>query len=102
MSATYLGIVRSLGGHQLLLLLVQFGLLLAVARALGEAARRLRLPSVVGELLAGLALGPSLLGALAPGLERTLFPPKPEQVHLIEVLSWIGVLMLLILTGLET
>ena len=71
--------IRPLGGHELLLLLVQFGLLLAVARALGEAARRLKLPSVVGELLAGLALGPSLLGAVAPGLERTLFPPAPSR-----------------------
>src|SRR5438270_7516852 len=94
--------IKPLGGQELLLLLVQFGLLLAVARTLGEVARRFRLPSVVGELLAGVVLGPSLLGAVAPRVFHTVFPSRPEQVHLLEALSWLGVLMLLILTGLET
>ncbi|MEA2535099.1 MAG: hypothetical protein QOJ93_2910, partial [Actinomycetota bacterium] len=94
--------IKPLGGHELLLLIVQFGLLLLVARTLGEVAKRFRLPSVVGELLAGFVLGPSLLGTVAPGAFHTLFPSKPEQVHLLEALSWLGVIMLLILTGLET
>src|SRR3982074_2267455 len=94
--------IKPLGGHELLLLIVQFGLLLLVARTLGEVAKRFRLPSVVGELLAGFVLGPSLLGAVSPGTFHTLFPSKPEQVHLLEALSWLGVIMLLILTGLET
>jgi Kef-type K+ transport system membrane component KefB len=94
--------IKPLGGQELLLLLVQFGLLLAVARTLGEVAKRFRLPSVVGELLAGVVLGPSLLGAVAPRVFHTVFPSRPEQVHLLEALSWLGVLMLLVLTGLET
>ena len=94
--------INPLGGQELLLLIVQFGLLLAVARTLGEVAKRFRLPSVVGELLAGVVLGPSLLGAVAPGAFHAIFPSRPEQVHLLEAVSWLGVLMLLILTGLET
>src|SRR2546423_15266227 len=94
--------IKPLGGHELLLLIVQFGLLLLVARTLGEMAKRFRLPSVVGELLAGFVLGPSLLGTVAPGTFHALFPPRAEQVHLLEALSWLGVIMLLILTGLET
>jgi Kef-type K+ transport system membrane component KefB len=80
--------------------ILQFGLLLLVARALGEVAVRFGLPSVVGELTAGLVLGPSLLGAVAPGVFESLFPQEPEQFHLLEVISWLGVIMLLILTGL--
>jgi len=95
-------IVKPLGEHELLLLLLQFALLLAVARALGQIAVRFGLPSVVGELLAGFVLGPSLFGNLAPGLFHGLFPQTPDQVHLLEVISWLGVIMLLILTGLET
>jgi Kef-type K+ transport system membrane component KefB len=95
-------VIKPLAGHELLLVLLQFGLLLLVARALGEVAVRLRLPSVVGELLAGFLLGPSLLGTFAPGLFTALFPPTAQQFHLLEVLSWLGVIMLLILTGLET
>ncbi|MGH3922190.1 MAG: cation:proton antiporter, partial [Pseudonocardiaceae bacterium] len=95
-------IVKPLAGHELLLVLAQFGVLLAVARTLGELAVRMRLPSVVGELLAGLVLGPSLIGSLAPGLFQALFPQTEQQFHLLEVISWLGVIMLLILTGLET
>jgi len=95
-------IVKPLGEHELLLLLVQFALLLVVARALGQVAVKMGLPSVVGELLAGFVLGPSLLGNIAPGLFDHVFPQVPEQVHLLEVISWLGVIMLLILTGLET
>ena len=97
-----LGSIKPLSGHELLLVLLQFGLLLLVARALGEVAVRLNLPSVVGELLAGLVLGPTLLGSIAPGAFEWLFPPTADQLHLIEVISWLGVIMLLILTGLET
>ena len=94
--------IKPLGEHELLLLLVQFGLLLLVARAMGQLAVRVGLPSVVGELLAGFVLGPTLLGTIAPGVFEAIFPQEPGQVHLLEVISWIGVLMLLVLTGLET
>ncbi|MDQ4006013.1 MAG: cation:proton antiporter, partial [Actinomycetota bacterium] len=96
------GIVKPLSGHALLLVLLQAGLLLLVARALGEGAARLGLPSVMGELMAGLVLGPTLLGSIAPGAFEALFPQEAAQVHLLEVISWLGVIMLLILTGFET
>ncbi|HEV2767713.1 MAG TPA: cation:proton antiporter [Acidimicrobiales bacterium] len=94
--------IEPLAGHALLLVILQFALLLLTARALGEVAVRFGWPSVVGELTAGLVLGPSLLGAVAPGVFEWLFPQEPEQFHLLEVISWLGVIMLLILTGLET
>jgi Kef-type K+ transport system membrane component KefB len=95
-------VLKPLGEHELLLFLLQFALLLAVARSLGIVATRLGLPSVVGELLAGLVIGPSLLGNIAPGIFEGLFPQTAEQFHLLEIVSWLGVIMLLILTGLET
>ncbi len=95
-------VLKPLGEHELLLFLLQFVLLLVAARAMGTVATRLGLPSVVGELLAGFVLGPSLFGNLAPGLFKAVFPQNAEQFHLLEVVSWLGVIMLLILTGLET
>ena len=95
-------VLKPLGEHELLLFLLQFALLLVVARSLGIVATRFGLPSVVGELLAGLVIGPSLLGNIAPGLFEGLFPQTAEQFHLLEIVSWLGVIMLLILTGLET
>ena len=86
----------------LVLLLLQLGLLLLVARLLGHLAVSLGLPSVVGELLAGIVLGPSLFGAVAPGLFSAIVPADPRQFHLLEIIAFLGVLMLLVITGLET
>jgi Kef-type K+ transport system membrane component KefB/nucleotide-binding universal stress UspA family protein len=58
--------------------------------------------TVIGELLAGIIFGPSILGHLAPAAYRLLFPPDPLADHLLEAVSWLGVIMLLLYTGLET
>lgn len=88
--------------HQLLLFWCQLLALVFTARALGGLMRHWGQPSVVGELTAGLLLGPSVLGSLAPGLESWLFPPDPVQRSLLAGVAWIGVFLLLVLTGLET
>src|SRR5947209_6030896 len=54
--------LRSLDGHAVFLLLVQLALLIGVARVGAELAKRLGLPPVVGEMGAGIALGPTVLG----------------------------------------
>lgn len=84
------------------LLIVQIALLLAVGRGLGEIMQRIGQPSVIGELLAGLLLGPSLLGWLWPAAQSAVFPPAPEQKALLEGIAQFGILLLLLLTGMET
>ncbi|HEY9825654.1 MAG TPA: cation:proton antiporter [Stenomitos sp.] len=95
-------IIKPLEHHALLLLLLQLAVLLLVARGMGEVMRRINQPPVVGELLAGVLLGPSLFGAVAPGIQSALFPKIQAQSDLLGVESWLGVLFLLIATGLET
>ncbi len=95
-------IIKPLGHHELLLVLVQLSLLLLVARGLGELMRRINLPPVVGELLAGVLLGPSIFGAFLPSVQAHIFPKSQLQSDLLSVVSWLGVLFLLIVTGLET
>ncbi len=85
-----------------LVLLVQIALLLTAARGLGEVAQRLGQPSVVGEILAGIVLGPSLLSGALPGLGAWIVPQSPLQGHLLEVVSMTGAMFLLLITGLET
>src|SRR5207249_4714613 len=68
----------------------------------GEAMQRIGQPSVMGQLLAGVLLGPSIFGALAPDLQLALFPRTPEQASMIDAVSQLGILMLLLLTGMET
>lgn len=96
------GVIKPLGHHELLLVLLQLTLLLLTARGLGELMRRINLPPVVGELLAGVLLGPSLFGWVLPPLQAYIFPKSQLQSDLLSVVSWLGVLFLLIVTGLET
>lgn len=88
--------------HQLLLFWSQLLVLLLAARGLGALMQRVGQPAVVGELAAGLLLGPSVLGQLAPGAFAWLFPPDPVQQGLISAVAWLGVLLLLIAVGFET
>jgi Kef-type K+ transport system membrane component KefB/nucleotide-binding universal stress UspA family protein len=76
--------------------------LMIAGRLLGEAMQRLRQPAVVGQLIAGLILGPSLFGLLLPDLQHALFPKNPEQKAMIDAISQFGILLLLLLTGMET
>ncbi|WP_433077266.1 cation:proton antiporter [Dactylosporangium sp. CA-052675] len=89
----------SLAPHVLLVFLLQISLLLLVALALGRVAVRCKLPALVGELLTGVILGPSLLGNWAPGALRWLFPDDANQLHLVDAVGQIGVLLLVGVTG---
>ena len=80
-------------------LLLSVAVLVACARVAGLAARRIGQPQVMGEMAMGIALGPSLLGWLAPGLAATLFPPG-NLPHL-HTLSQLGLLLFMFLVGLE-
>ena len=80
----------------------QIILLLSVGRLMGEAMQRIGQPAVMGQLLAGLLLGPSVLGALWPEAQHAIFPPDREQRSMIDAVSQLGILMLLLLTGMET
>lgn len=84
------------------LFLCQIILLLVSGRLLGEAMLRIGQPAVIGQLIAGILLGPSILGELWPQLQHTIFPPNREQKAMIEAVSQLGILMLLLLTGMET
>jgi Kef-type K+ transport system membrane component KefB len=88
-----------LAPHQLLVFLLQVGVLLTAAILLGRLANRCKLPAVVGELAAGILLGPSLLAHASSGLFRWLFPSQPEQFHLLDAFGQIGVLLLVGITG---
>ena len=82
--------------------IAELGLLLLVGRIMGEAAQRIGQPPVMGQLVGGLLLGPSVLGLIWPDAQHALFPSTAEQKSMIEAVSQLGILMLLLLTGMET
>ncbi|WP_371009964.1 cation:proton antiporter [Mesorhizobium sp. RCC_202] len=77
-------------------------LLLVVGRGIGEILESLGQPAVMGQLIGGILLGPSLLGWLWPAAERLVFADDPSQKSMINAVAQLGVLMLLLLTGMET
>jgi Kef-type K+ transport system membrane component KefB/nucleotide-binding universal stress UspA family protein len=88
--------------HPIVLLLVQISLVLAACRVVGFLAARLGQPQVVGEMLAGILLGPTLLGVVAPdalGAGGWLFPTA--SLGALNVLSQVGIILFLFLIGLE-
>jgi Kef-type K+ transport system membrane component KefB/nucleotide-binding universal stress UspA family protein len=94
--------IRPLAGHAVFLLLLELAILAAAARLGAEVCKRLGLPAVVGELGAGIALGPTGFGHWFPNAFATIFPRTNESFHLLDAWSAIGMTMLLLLTGLET
>jgi Kef-type K+ transport system membrane component KefB len=81
------------------ILLVQISVILIASYSVGWLVGRFRQPQVVGEMIAGIMLGPSLLGWVAPDLSAALFPPA--SLGLLYSLSQIGLLLFMFMVGLE-
>lgn len=94
--------INSASHADVLALVTQIAVLLLVARVFGELVQRWGQPSVIGEILAGVILGPSLLGAAVPEIYGVLIPGNPVQGYLLETISLIGAVLLLLITGFET
>jgi Kef-type K+ transport system membrane component KefB len=77
----------------------QAAVIVAVSQLVGRLARRLGQPQVVGEMIAGVMLGPSLFGLLAPGLQQALFPKA--TMGTLYVMAQLGVGLYMFLVGLE-
>ena len=90
-----------LGEHHIFIFLLQLFVLLICARGLGEVFRRWKQPALTAELLVGIVLGPTILGRFLPSFQAALFPPDAIQQAMLETVAWLGVLFLLLDTGLE-
>lgn len=92
----------ALTNHSLVVLWTELAALLIAARALGGLARRLGQPSVVGELLAGLLLGPSVFGRIWPAGFHWFLPPGHHQGDLLLTVSSLALVLVLVVIGADT
>src|SRR5689334_3587634 len=81
------------------LVLIQVLIVIGLSRLVGLGFRWLKQPLVIGEIVAGIMLGPSLLGLVAPAIAGTLFPA--ETIPFLNVLSQVGLIFFMFLIGLE-
>ena len=88
--------------HALLVFWTQLLVLVAAARAVGYLMRRVGLPSVVGQLAAGVVLGPSVFGAVWPSGFEWFIPHEEISSGALFAVTWLGVALLLVTAGFET
>jgi Kef-type K+ transport system membrane component KefB len=92
--------MSKLSQQEIMALLVQLSVMLIMGRLFAELARKLKQPAVVGEIIAGLILGPTILGLILPGWFENLFPPGSSSL-VLDGFVQIAVVMLLFIAGLE-
>ncbi|MBD2295954.1 cation:proton antiporter [Anabaena sphaerica FACHB-251] len=85
--------------HTVILVLVEVLIVIGMSRLVGLAFKSIKQPLVIGEIVAGIMLGPSLFGLIAPHAAATLFPP--EAVPFLNLLSQVGLIFFMFLIGLE-
>lgn len=90
-----------LTSHDITVLFFSLGLLLATARVLGEIARKLNQPAVLGELAAGILLGPTVLGVIWPEAVAALFPREGSLAVAMNGLTTVGISLFLLVAGME-
>lgn len=96
---SFVGSVRAHAASDIGLLLIQLVVILLVVRVVGWLFARLHQPTVIGEILAGILLGPSLLGAVWPEAMETLFPV--HSLGNLELLSQFGLILFMFTIGME-
>lgn len=82
-------------------LLIQLAVMLVMGRMFAEVARRLKQPAVVGEIIAGIIIGPTILGMIQPDWFHTLFPLNGTSGIVLAGMVQVAVVMLLFIAGLE-
>lgn len=92
--------MTKLSQPEVLSLLVQLSLMLLVGRVFAEVARKVQQPAVVGEILAGIMLGPTILGMLEPDWFNRLFPTGSSAL-VLDGFVQVAVILLLFIAGLE-
>lgn len=83
----------------ILIFLLQVLVLLGLAKTLSMLCEAVNIPAITGEILAGVFLGPTLFGWLAPNAQQWLFPNDQVQWTMLDTVSWLGVFFLLLSSG---
>lgn len=93
--------MQSLSHNEITQLLIQLAIMLIAGRVMAEAARKLKQPAVVGEILAGILLGPTVLGMLSPEFFELAFPSTGDSSLVLDGFVQVAVVLLLFIAGLE-
>jgi Kef-type K+ transport system membrane component KefB len=93
--------MSKLSHSELIQLMVALSVMLALGRLMAEVARKFKQPTVVGEIVAGLILGPTILGAVSPEFFELIFPTAGNAPIALDAFTKVAVVLLLFIAGLE-
>lgn len=87
--------------HDLMIFCLSLALMLVAALIFGRLSRRIGQPAVLGELIGGILIGPTLLGAFFPGFQTWLFPPAGPASAARDAVVKLGLIFFLFVAGFE-
>ncbi len=93
--------IKTLSPEEVAVFLLQTTVLLTVAHLGGEVMRRWRQPALIGNILGGMLLGPSVLGHFFPALQMAIFVPDQNQANMLAAITWVGLLLFLMEAGFD-
>jgi|GEM_PF-467465 len=87
--------------HEIVIFFLQISIMLALGKLLGELVKKIKQPAVIGEIIAGVLLGPTILGTFSPDTMSYIFPKKGNSPLALHGLTSMSVVLLLFVAGLE-
>jgi Kef-type K+ transport system membrane component KefB/mannitol/fructose-specific phosphotransferase system IIA component (Ntr-type) len=93
--------MERLSPHDIMTMFLALAALLGTAKIAGELMQKLDQPSVLGEIMAGILLGPTVLGRLKPAIYQSLFPSTGNMPIVLDTVTTLGVVFFLLAAGLE-
>lgn len=93
--------LKALSPEEVVIFLTQTSVLLAVAHIGGELMRRFRQPALIGNILGGMLLGPTILGHYFPSVQLSIFVPDQNQANMLSAITWVGLLLFLMEAGFD-
>jgi Kef-type K+ transport system membrane component KefB/mannitol/fructose-specific phosphotransferase system IIA component (Ntr-type) len=93
--------VKQLTGNEMAMAFLALGILLGMARLFGELAKHLKQPVVLGEIAAGIVLGPTVFGSLCPQVAAVLFPREGPGAIALQGFCSVAVALFLLVAGME-
>jgi Kef-type K+ transport system membrane component KefB/mannitol/fructose-specific phosphotransferase system IIA component (Ntr-type) len=87
--------------HDVMIMFLSLAALLGTAKLMGELMQKLGQPSVLGEIMAGIVLGPTVLGHFEPGIYAAVFPSHGHLPMVLEAVTTLGVVFFLFTAGIE-
>ncbi|MGL5050456.1 MAG: cation:proton antiporter [Fusobacteriaceae bacterium] len=93
--------MNGISEHNIYIMLLQLSLIFFLCIISGEILKKYKQPTITGDILVGIILGPTILGRIFPEIFRYIFPNNPTQVAMLDTLGWFGLFLVLLSTGIE-